>query len=172
LVPLVEAGQFRQDLFFRLHVLEINMPSLREMREDIPLIAHAILEKLARGRTVELTGDAIAALQHYPFPGNVRELENILERGLSLAAQPSQIRAGDLYLTPVADNAPRKEIAAAVVLGEGEIPASLETYLDDVERAALLAALERTRFNRTEAAKLLGITFRAMRYRMARLGIK
>ncbi|MCL2872492.1 MAG: sigma-54 dependent transcriptional regulator [Betaproteobacteria bacterium] len=170
LAPLVEAGQFRQDLFFRLHVIEVNMPSLREMREDIPLIARAILEKLARGRPVELTPDAIAALQHYPFPGNVRELENILERGLSLALQPSQIRVEDLYLSPVVGSE-RKE-PAAKALGEGEIPVSLETYLDDVERAALLAALEKTRFNRTEAAKLLGITFRAMRYRMERLGIK
>ncbi|MDR0251300.1 MAG: sigma-54 dependent transcriptional regulator [Burkholderiales bacterium] len=173
LVPLVETGQFRQDLFFRLHVIEVNMPSLREMHEDIPLIARAILEKLARGRFVELTADAITELQRYPFPGNVRELENILERGLSLAALPTQIQAADLHLSPVTGNAPRKETAASsTALGEGEIPASLEMYLDDVERAALLAALERTRFNRTEAAKLLGITFRAMRYRMERLGIK
>ncbi|MDR0769603.1 MAG: sigma-54 dependent transcriptional regulator [Burkholderiales bacterium] len=172
LAPLVEAGQFRQDLFFRLHVIEVNMPSLREMREDIPLIARSILEKLAHGRLVELTGDAIAALQHYPFPGNVRELENILERGLSLAARPNQIRTEDLYLSPAIGNAPRNNTASSAALGEGEIPASLETYLDDVERAALMAALERTRFNRTEAAKLLGITFRAMRYRMERLGIK
>jgi two-component system response regulator PilR (NtrC family) len=172
LAPLVETGQFRQDLFFRLHVIEVNMPSLREMHEDIPLIAHAILEKLARGRPIELTGDAITALQRYPFPGNVRELENILERGLSLATHPTQIQAADLYLSPVTNSTTRKETAASTALGEGEIPASLEMYLDDVERAALLAALERTRFNRTEAAKLLGITFRAMRYRMERLGIK
>jgi len=173
LAPLVESGQFRQDLFFRLHVIEVNMPSLREMHEDIPLIARAILEKLARGRSVELTDDAITALKRYPFPGNVRELENILERGLSLAVHPTQIRAEDLYLSPVTSSVPRRDPAASsVALGEGEIPASLEMYLDDVERAALLAALERTRFNRTEAAKLLGITFRAMRYRMERLGIK
>ncbi|MDR2173832.1 MAG: sigma-54 dependent transcriptional regulator [Burkholderiales bacterium] len=173
LAPLVETGQFRQDLFFRLHVIEVNMPSLREMHEDIPLIARAILEKLARGRPVKLTDDALTALKRYPFPGNVRELENILERGLSLATYPTQIQAADLYLSPVANSVPRLEAAASsTALGEGEIPASLEMYLDDVERAALLAALERTRFNRTEAAKLLGITFRAMRYRMERLGIK
>ncbi|MCL2310287.1 MAG: sigma-54 dependent transcriptional regulator [Proteobacteria bacterium] len=172
LAAMVETGQFRQDLFFRLHVIEVNMPSLREMREDIPLIARAILEKLARGRPVELAEDAIAALQRYPFPGNVRELENILERGLSLAAHPTQIHETDLYLSPVANGVLRRETTAFAALGEGEIPASLEAYLDDVERAALLAALERTRFNRTEAAKLLGITFRAIRYRMERLGIK
>ncbi|MDR2016331.1 MAG: sigma-54 dependent transcriptional regulator [Burkholderiales bacterium] len=173
LTPLVEAGQFRQDLFFRLHVIEVNMPSLREMHEDIPLIARAILEKLARGRPAGLTSDAIAALQRYPFPGNIRELENILERGLSLAPQPAQIRPEDLYLTPAVGNASHKEAStSAAELSKGEIPGSLEMYLDDVERTALLAALERTRFNRTEAAKLLGITFRAMRYRMERLGIK
>ncbi len=173
LPELVDSGQFRQDLFFRLHVIEVNMPPLREMREDIPLIARAILEKLARGRPAGLADDAVAALQRYPFPGNVRELENILERGLSLAHQPTHIHIEDLYLTPATNSVPHKEIAAAsTTLGDGEIPGSLEMYLDDVERAALLAALDRTRFNRTEAAKLLGITFRAMRYRMERLGIK
>ncbi len=130
---LVESGDFRQDLFYRLHVIELTMPPLREMREDIPVIANAILGKLARGTPARLLPDAVAALEKYPFPGNVRELENILERGLSLAADTQQISAED---------------------------------------AAINEALEKTRFNRTAAAKLLGITFRAMRYRMERLGIK
>jgi two-component system response regulator PilR (NtrC family) len=162
--PLVESGDFRQDLYYRLHVIELAMPSLREMREDIPLIANAILAKLARGVPAQLEPEAAEALERYPFPGNVRELENILERGLSLAADPQRITAEDLHLTPVAD-----EGDAALPTGE-KWP--LQDYLDRVERAAINEALEKTRYNRTAAAKLLGITFRAMRYRMERLGIK
>src|SRR5215467_4446363 len=104
LAALVESGNFRQDLYYRLHVIELQMPSLREMREDIPLIAQAILARLSRGNAARLDTEAIAALERYPFPGNVRELENILERGLSLAADPQQITADDLHLTPVADD--------------------------------------------------------------------
>jgi two-component system response regulator PilR (NtrC family) len=164
LAALVDSGDFRQDLYYRLHVIELAMPSLREMREDIPLIANAILAKLNRGGVAKLEPQAVAALEHYPFPGNVRELENILERGLSLAADPLNITAEDLHLTPVAD-----ESDASLPTGE-KWP--LQDYLDRVERAAINEALEKTRFNRTAAAKLLGITFRAMRYRMERLGIK
>jgi len=164
LTALVESGNFRQDLYYRLHVIELNMPSLREMREDIPLIASAILAKLTRGGSARLEPEAVSALESYPFPGNVRELENILERGLSLAADPQRITAEDLHLTPLADES------------EGTLPQGekwpLQDYLDRVERAAINEALEKTRFNRTAAAKLLGITFRAMRYRMERLGIK
>ncbi len=140
------------------------MPPLREMREDIPVIANAILGKLARGTPARLLPDAVAALEKYPFPGNVRELENILERGLSLAADTQQINAEDLHLTPLAE-----ESDVAIPPGE-KWP--LQDYLDRVERAAINEALEKTRYNRTAAAKLLGITFRAMRYRMERLGIK
>jgi two-component system response regulator PilR (NtrC family) len=161
---LVESGEFRQDLYYRLHVIELAMPSLREMREDIPLIAHAILARLSRGAPARLDPEAVAALERYPFPGNVRELENILERGLSLAADPLRITAEDLHLTPVPE-----EADVAVTSGD-KWP--LQDYLDRVERAAINEALEKTRYNRTAAAKLLGITFRAMRYRMERLGIK
>jgi len=164
LSALVDNGEFRQDLYYRLHVIELSMPSLREMREDIPLIANAILTRLARGSAAGLEVEAIAALERYPFPGNVRELENILERGLSLAAEPQRISADDLHLTPVAD-----ETDSPVPAGE-KWP--LQDYLDRVERSAINEALEKTRYNRTAAAKLLGITFRAMRYRMERLGIK
>jgi len=164
LPALVDAGEFRQDLFYRLHVIELAMPSLREMREDIPSIADAILKKLARGVPAKLDGEAAAALAAYPFPGNVRELENILERGLSLAADPLRITADDLHLTP-----PPEEGDAALPAGD-KWP--LQDYLDRVERSAINEALEKTRYNRTAAAKLLGITFRAMRYRMERLGIK
>jgi len=164
LPALVEAGEFRQDLFYRLHVIELAMPSLREMREDIPSIADALLHKMSRAAPAKLDAEAAAALESYPFPGNVRELENILERGLSLAADPQKITADDLHLTP-----PPEEIDAALPTGD-KWP--LQDYLDRVERAAINEALEKTRYNRTAAAKLLGITFRAMRYRMERLGIK
>jgi len=163
LPALVDAGEFRQDLFYRLHVIELAMPSLREMREDIPGIADAILRKLSR-TGAKLDPEAAVALESYPFPGNVRELENILERGLSLAADPQRITADDLHLTP-----PPEEVDTALPAGD-KWP--LQDYLDRVERAAINEALEKTRYNRTAAAKLLGITFRAMRYRMERLGIK
>ncbi|HTR58023.1 MAG TPA: sigma-54 dependent transcriptional regulator [Casimicrobiaceae bacterium] len=163
LPALVDAGEFRQDLFYRLHVIELAMPSLREMREDIPGIADAILRKLSR-TGAKLDPEAATALESYPFPGNVRELENILERGLSLAADPQKITAEDLHLTP-----PPEETDTALPAGD-KWP--LQDYLDRVERAAINEALEKTRYNRTAAAKLLGITFRAMRYRMERLGIK
>ena len=164
LPALVEAGEFRQDLFYRLHVIELAMPSLREMREDIPSIADAILRKMSRAAPAKLDAEAVTALESYPFPGNVRELENILERGLSLAADTQHITADDLHLTP-----PPEEADAALPTGD-KWP--LQDYLDRVERHAINEALEKTRFNRTAAAKLLGITFRAMRYRMERLGIK
>ena len=164
LPALVDAGEFRQDLFYRLHVIELAMPSLREMREDIPTIADAILKKLTRGPVARLDAEAVSALEAYPFPGNVRELENILERGLSLAADPQRITAADLHLTP-----PAEETDATMPTGD-KWP--LQDYLDRVERTAINEALEKTRYNRTAAAKLLGITFRAMRYRMERLGIK
>src|SRR5438105_16731 len=164
LSTLVDNGEFRQDLYYRLHVIELAMPSLREMREDIPLIANAILIKLARNGAAALEPEAAVALERYPFPGNVRELENILERGLSLAADSQHITAEDLHLTPVAD-----EIDVNAPAGD-KWP--LQDYLDRVERQAINEALEKTRYNRTAAAKLLGITFRAMRYRMERLGIK
>src|SRR5215467_9831804 len=165
LAALVDAGEFRQDLFYRLHVIELAMPSLREMREDIPTIADAILAKLTRGAPAKLDSEAIVALEAYPFPGNVRELENILERGLSLASDPQKITAADLRLTPP----PEESDDAAPPAGD-KWP--LQDYLDRVERTAINEALEKTRYNRTAAAKLLGITFRAMRYRMERLGIK
>src|SRR5438876_2785415 len=163
LSALVENGEFRQDLYYRLHVIELSMPSLREMREDIPPIANAILAKLSRNGSAALEPAAVVALERYPFPGNVRELENILERGLSLAADPQQITSEDLHLTPVVDDP-----QFAVTAGD-KWP--LQDYLDRVERAAINEALEKTRFNRTAAAKLLGITFRAMRHRLERLGI-
>jgi two-component system response regulator PilR (NtrC family) len=160
----VEAGKFRQDLYYRLNVIEMRMPSLREIAEDIPLLAEAILTRLAgrpRDDAPKLSAEALAALQAYPFPGNVRELENVLERALALTSGET-IEAADLQLSNTASAAGALPVAGAM---------NLQDHLDRVEREAILEALEKTRFNRTAAAKRLGITFRALRYRMTRLGI-
>jgi two-component system response regulator PilR (NtrC family) len=164
LAACVESGKFRQDLYYRLAVIELRMPPLRDCREDIPILAEAILKRLAApGKApARLTEGAKRALAVYEFPGNTRELENILERATALAAS-EEIQAGDLQLAP-----------PAPASGEPAAPDSkwpLQEYLDRVEREVILDALEKTRFNRTAAARLLGITFRALRYRMERLGI-
>ena len=159
LAELVKAGQFRQDLFYRLNVIPIQMPALRELREDIGQIAGQIL---ARSETpARFSEAALQVLQHYDFPGNVRELENIIERALVLCAD-ELINVEDLALSPL------------VQAGQGDVSDKypLTDYLDRVEKEALLDVLQQTNFNRTAAAKLLGLTFRTMRYRMERLGIK
>jgi two-component system, NtrC family, response regulator PilR len=160
----VKNSRFRQDLYYRLNVIELRMPSLREMREDIPLMAEAILRRqCGDDDPPQLTAEARAALTRYDFPGNVRELENILERALALATG-DEIDAQDLQLAPASASEPQP--AADV----GGLP--LQERLDAIERKAILDALDQTRYNRTAAAKVLGITFRALRYRMERLGIK
>jgi len=159
----VQQGQFRQDLYYRLNVIQIQMPALRELREDIPEIARKTLERLRAGAAVGFSDEALDALQAYDFPGNVRELENIIERALALCSD-GIILVPDLQLSTNGQSS-----ADAAVLGD-KYP--LPDYLDRVEKQALLEALEQTGFNRTAAAKLLGLTFRTMRYRMERLGIK
>jgi two-component system response regulator PilR (NtrC family) len=161
----VKGGAFRQDLYYRLNVIELKMPSLREMREDIPLLAQAVLERQCEGREPpRLAVEAQTELSRYDFPGNVRELENILERALALATG-EEITAADLQLASRATGAAGEH--AVDVAG---LP--LQERLDAIERKAIFDALEQTHYNRTAAAKVLGITFRALRYRMERLGIK
>ena len=169
LAEQVEAGHFRQDLFYRLNVIELKMPSLREIPEDIPRLVSAVIDRLARQNATPvptITEEALLALRRYDFPGNVRELENILERALALCSD-NAIRENDLYLT----QATSKEKLAPLdgALGTRGLP--LHEFLDHVEREAIMKALETTRFNKTAAAKLLGITFRSLRYRLDRLGI-
>jgi two-component system response regulator PilR (NtrC family) len=167
LARLVESGRFRQDLFYRLNVIELKMPPLRDCREDIPLIAASILERIARASgaaPARLSDAALAELVRYDFPGNIRELENVLERAMALSGG-AQIGADELMLRPVAAEEGGGRAA------DGALGAPLPEYLDRVEREAILEALARTQFNRTAAAKLLGITFRTLRYRMQRLGI-
>jgi two-component system response regulator PilR (NtrC family) len=166
LAACVESGKFRQDLYYRLAVIELKMPPLRECREDIPVLADAILRRLCGPdgkRAMRLAEGAKKALADYDFPGNTRELENILERAIALAAH-EEIQPDDLQL------APPTWVAREPGTPNAKWP--LLEYLDRVEKEAILEALEKTRFNRTAAAKLLGITFRALRYRMERLGIR
>jgi len=166
---LVAAGDFRQDLFYRLAVVELRMPPLREMRDDIPALASAILARMTAPLRVtppKLSFGALKALQTYLFPGNVRELENLLERALALASG-DEIRVEDLQLG-VHDDA--QVITKQDLVGlRASLP--LPEYLERIEKEAIVEALHKTRFNRTRTAKLLGITFRALRYRMEKLGI-
>jgi two-component system response regulator PilR (NtrC family) len=202
LAQCVAAGRFRQDLYYRLNVIELKLPPLRERQQDIPQLADAILARLAQrsgtARPPRLSSVTLRYLQSYGFPGNVRELENVLERALAFS-NGEVINVEDLGLRPAISDAAANERAGAgesavagerAVAGEPEpsavpaaapqrpvrvsddgIPESLPDYLDQVEREAIQRALEKTRYNRTAAARLLGITFRALRYRMQRLGI-
>ena len=173
LAALVESGHFRQDLYYRLNVIQLRMPPLRECREDIGALAARILDRLGReaGSAWRLAPEALEQLRAYDFPGNVRELENILERAVALAGG-EEIRPDDLRLHPVLTD-DEADPAAGGAAASGAVPeGSLPAYLDRVEREAILAALARTSYNRTAAAKILGVTFRTLRYRMQRLGIR
>jgi two-component system response regulator PilR (NtrC family) len=169
LADQVEAGQFRQDLFYRLNVIELKMPALREIPEDIPLMVQQVVERISThsgNPPPTIAEEAMLALRRYDFPGNVRELENILERALALCSN-NTILEQDLYLTQTASKDKVAPLDGA--LGTRGLP--LHDFLDTIEREAITKALEATRFNKTAAAKLLGITFRSLRYRLERLGI-
>ena len=168
LKAMVDAARFRQDLFYRLNVIELRMPALRERSEDIPQLADTLLARLSESSglpSARLTADAFAALKAYAFPGNVRELENILERALALSSG-ELIKAEDLMLDP-ADQGEASPAAQATPGG-----ADLQDYLDLVERQVIEEALDKSGGNRTAAARALGVTFRSLRYRLERLGIK
>jgi two-component system response regulator PilR (NtrC family) len=163
LADWVQQGKFRQDLYYRLNVITLPMPPLREMRNDIAQIAERLLARLGRGAQVAFSATALQMLEHYDFPGNVRELENIIERALALCSG-GVIQPADLQLLVEGENDATGRAEAG-----GKYP--LTEYLDRVEREAILEALNQTGFNRTAAARVLGVTFRALRYRMARLDI-
>jgi two-component system response regulator PilR (NtrC family) len=173
LATLVQEGQFRQDLYYRLNVIELALPPLRERQDDIPLLANAIAGRLAGNMGIDapaISEDALQALKQYAFPGNVRELENILERALTLC-DGNTVAAGDLMLpggSPAPAESPMEE-AADTPAGSDE---GLDDYLARIERAAIEDALSKTNQNKTAAAKLLGITFRALRYKLEKLGIE
>ena len=162
----VSAGQFRQDLYYRLNVIELRVPPLRERRDDIEPLASHVLKRLASstGQPVaKLQPDALEALKAYRFPGNVRELENMLERAHTLC-ENRQIGASDLRLAEGNCTAD----AGAPDLTQID---NLEDYLENVERKLILQALEETRWNRTAAAQRLNLSFRSMRYRLKKLGL-
>ena len=187
----VHAGQFRQDLYYRLNVIQIRVPPLRERLEDLMGISSLVLERLARDAGVwpapRLTRDALVHLSRYPFPGNVRELENLLHRAVALSGA-EELDVYDLGLpeSVFTDSAAQEldQISAAVESAaepgshaarmapvEEPLPNDLAKYLDDVERDILVRALEHHRFNRTAAGISLGLSLRQMRYRMARLNV-
>ena len=165
LAALVSEGEFREDLYYRINVIDLRVPPLRERGEDVLILAEHILERLAASMAIDvprLTEDARQRLREHSYPGNVRELENILERSLTMAdgghidADDIEIRSGGARPTPAGTEA-----------GDSGLGAQLE----DVERDAIAQALEQTRYNKTAAAKLLGITFRQLRYRIKKLGL-
>jgi two-component system response regulator PilR (NtrC family) len=184
LAELVTQGRFREDLYYRINVIEIRVPALREHAEDIPVLADAMLQRMAtRGgvQMLRITAEARAALQNYPFPGNVRELENILERAIALSSS-GLVDVADLQLRPILP-APLPPAAvpsaAPPTTGEpvqltpaNEASAPLGDQLETMERDAIVRALEQTRYNKTAAAKLLGMSFRALRYRVKKLKIE
>ncbi|MGB1140563.1 MAG: sigma-54-dependent transcriptional regulator [Halioglobus sp.] len=181
----VEAGRFRQDLFYRINVIDVHVPSLRERLEDLPALTTAILRRITGDEQSQTTLDSsgLQALGEYNFPGNVRELENMLERALAMS-DGETISAGDLQFSSApstADTAPTADPAtidsstspspnAGLSLAEAE--GDLEGFLDDIEREILSAALEKCRWNKTATAKLLGISFRSLRYRLKKLDLE
>src|SRR5579863_9079523 len=173
---LVGDGLFREDLFYRINVIELRVPGLRERPEDIPDLADAILARLGRRMGVappQLGEDALQQLSEYPFPGNVRELENVLERALTLCttgtitAEHIKVRA--VGRPPTEPAAPSPSVPANIGTATPDGTTALGTQLEDIERDAIIKALEKTRYNKTAAAKLLGMSFRALRYRIKKL---
>jgi two-component system response regulator PilR (NtrC family) len=187
----VEKDNFRQDLYYRINVIELRVPSLRERIDEIPVLANALLTRIAKDYNTEalaISDDAMEALKKYHFPGNVRELENILERAFSLC-EDDIIKTEDLSLSPAEDTIPEEadvedpQTTSATELPEDEyvegthssLPEnvdSLESYLEGIEKNVIVGTLEATRWNKTAAAKKLGITFRALRYRLKKLGLE
>ncbi|MDR1933978.1 MAG: sigma-54 dependent transcriptional regulator [Candidatus Accumulibacter sp.] len=157
----VDAGTFRPDLYYRLNVIELKMPALRERQEDIPILVESILSRMYPEKRPSLAEDAMRALCAYGYPGNVRELENILERATALC-RDGRVGLDDLQLTD----------DPALSGGESLSGETLDDRLNRVERQSILEALAKTGFNRTAAARLLGVTFRSLRYRIERLGIE
>jgi two-component system response regulator PilR (NtrC family) len=165
LLKEIEKENFRQDLYYRINVIEIKVPPLKEHPDDIPLLVENILKKLAVDSFPELTDRAMTVLKQYDFPGNIRELENILERAITLC-ENNVIDINDLQLPEL----PLQE--TAIDSTNENTGKDLDDFLLQQQRDVIIEALEKTKWNRTKAAKLLGISFRALRYRLKKLGIE
>jgi two-component system response regulator PilR (NtrC family) len=166
LEELVKAGRFREDLYYRINVIELKVPPLRDRLDDVPMLVDSMLDRIARHMGIaapEIADDAMDRLMEYPYPGNVRELENVLERAVTLCTG-SRIEPGDVQL--------RQSGIERVELAAGSETNGLSGQLESVERDAIVKALEQTRYNKTKAAALLGMTFRQLRYRVKKLGIE
>jgi two-component system response regulator PilR (NtrC family) len=174
LADLVADGRFREDLFYRINVIELRVPSLRERSGDIPELSQTILGRMGKRMNIDapqISEDAFRMLRDYPFPGNVRELENVLERAMTLCTK-SMIAPEHIKLRAAARPATDPTTPVSVVSADlGSSPA-LGAQLEDIERDAIVKALEKTRYNKTAAAKILGMSFRALRYRIKKLGIE
>lgn len=174
LLAMVNAGKFRQDLFYRINVIHLQVPTLAERPEDIPLLAEQFMSCLNENNRFEpatLSPAAINALMTYPFPGNVRELENILERAVALS-EKAKIDVSDLHLSDRVAAATRTEGGTESNVSLLEDNDDLPSYLDQVEKEAILHALEKNHWNKTKTAQALGISFRALRYRLKKLELE
>ena len=163
---LAKAGKFREDLYYRINVIELHVPALRERIDDVPQIVDVLLDRVARQMRVprpEIADEAMDRLMTYAYPGNVRELENILERAVTLCTD-GRIEAGDIQLKQGAG----MELPSTADESTAD---GLEGQLEQIEREAIVKALEQARFNKTKAAAALGMTFRQLRYRVKKLGI-
>ena len=191
----VKAGRFRQDLFYRINVIELKVPALRERHDDVPALAADLLTRIADEYQItrpELSEEALASLQAYHFPGNVRELQNILERAMTLCENdiievedlalttsgefvPEEPSAGESLSEPIESDSDQDTYAEQVTVPQDALPEdreSLGSYLEDIEKNVIVKALEATRWNKTAAAKKLGITFRALRYKLKKLDLE
>lgn len=169
LSEMMDQGLFRKDLYYRLNVIQLKMPALRERPSDIPLMANMLLEKLCHHQNTPLPSidaNAMAYISTLPFPGNVRELENMLERALAMC-DGKIITLEDLST----ENMPESTLSAPIFEVTQTEELNLTDYLEDVEKRAIIQALQKTNNNKTAAAKLLGVTFRTLRYRLAKLGL-
>ena len=176
---MMEHGQFRQDLYYRLNVIQLKMPALRDRPEDIPELTQKLLQKICDGQSIDtpiLEDSAKKMIAGLPFAGNVRELENMLERALALC-DGQRITADDLFMYEEAQQKPATQKLAPQGLTQGDFEPSqdkevgLPEYLEEIEKRAILKALEKSNNNKTAAAKLLGVSFRTLRYRLTKLGL-
>jgi two-component system response regulator PilR (NtrC family) len=174
LADLVAEGRFREDLFYRINVIELRVPALRERSGDIPELSETILGRMGRRMNIDapqISEDAYRLLGEYPFPGNVRELENVLERALTLCTT-GLINPEHIKLRAAVRPAGEPTTPVPTLPSDLDGSQALGTQLEDLERDAIVKALEKTRYNKTAAAKLLGMSFRALRYRIKKLGIE